>query len=77
MSIADIEMLLSSLADSVCFLYGMHVRADGLQKSARRQNEAVVGYFDESSDTGCFSGRAGDGGDSEFVGDDSHGCRFC
>ena len=34
MSIADIEMLFKFVGGLGMFLYGMHVMADGLQKSA-------------------------------------------
>ena len=64
MSIADIEMLFKFVGGRT-------------SKVGRRQDETVIGYLNKSPDSGRSGRRVGDSGDSEFVGNDCYGCRFC
>ena len=45
MSIADIEMLFKFVGGLGMFLYGMHVMADGLQKSAGGKMKQLLGIL--------------------------------
>ena len=45
MSIADIEMLFKFVGGLGMFLYGMHVMADGLQKSAGGRMKQLLGIL--------------------------------
>lgn len=56
MSIADIEMLFKFVGGLGMFLYGMHVMADGLQKSAGGKMKQLLGILTNHRILGVFVG---------------------
>ena len=76
MSITDIEMLFRFVGGLGMFLYGMHIMADGLQKSAGGKMKQLLGVLTSHRILGPCRCTC-DGRYSEFICDNGHGRRIC
>ena len=59
------------------FLYGMHMMADGLQKTAGNRIKNLMGQAADHRDDGYFCRRRSDGNASKQFSSNGNDCRIC